>query len=154
MIEANKLEYLDIEIVYKSELDEFWSFVGSKSNQRWTWLAMDKSTGIIIAWHNGKRTDEDFKILLSYMSNIPIRRYYTDNWGAYSRLLPRSKHYIGKDKTWKIERRNLNFRTHLKRLNRKTICFSKSTKIHDNVIGMYIERHYYKNGAYGSGSIN
>jgi IS1 family transposase len=25
-----------------------------------------------------------------------------------------------------IERKNLNFRTHLKRLNRKTICFSKN----------------------------
>ncbi|MDR1582354.1 MAG: IS1 family transposase, partial [Prevotellaceae bacterium] len=39
--------------------------------------------------------------------------------------------------TWKIERKNLNFRTHLKRLNRKTVCFSKNEQIHDNVIGMY-----------------
>ncbi|MDR2064730.1 MAG: IS1 family transposase, partial [Prevotellaceae bacterium] len=43
-------------------------------------------------------------------------------------------------KTWKIERKNLNFRTHLKRLNRKTICFSKNEQIHDNIIGMYIEK--------------
>ncbi|MGX9727383.1 MAG: IS1 family transposase [Candidatus Electronema sp. VV] len=38
------------------------------------------------------------------------------------------------------ERRNLNFRTHIKRLNRRTICFSKNEKIYDNVIGMYIDR--------------
>ena len=51
--------------------------------------------------------------------------------------------------TWKIERKNLNFRTHIKRLNRKTICFSKSEQIHDNVIGTYIETFYYKTGTYG-----
>ncbi|MGX9726453.1 MAG: IS1 family transposase [Candidatus Electronema sp. VV] len=28
-----------------------------------------------------------------------------------------------------MERRNLNFRTHIKRLNRRTICFSKNEKI-------------------------
>ncbi|MDR2512181.1 MAG: IS1 family transposase, partial [Bacteroidales bacterium] len=43
---------------------------------------------------------------------------------------------------------NLNFRTHLKRLNRKTICFSKNETVHDNVIGMYIENFYYKTGTY------
>src|SRR5689334_14866762 len=26
------------------ELDEFWSFVGSKQNQRWTWLGLTSST--------------------------------------------------------------------------------------------------------------
>ena len=56
--------------------------------------------------------------------------------------------------TWKIERKNLNFRTHIKRLNRKTICYSKDEEIHDNVIGMYIARHYYRKGVNGSGVIN
>ncbi|KAA6317720.1 hypothetical protein EZS27_032171, partial [termite gut metagenome] len=32
----------------------------------------------------------------------------------------------------------------------KTICFSKNETVHDNVIGMYIERYYYKNGTYGN----
>lgn len=52
---------------------------------------------------------------------------------------------IGKNNTWRIERRNLNFRIHIKRLNRKTICFSKDEDIHDNVIGMcmYINRYYF-----------
>ncbi|MFI0397837.1 MAG: IS1 family transposase, partial [Thiolinea sp.] len=38
---------------------------------------------------------------------------------------------------------NLNFRTHLKRLARRTICFSKSVDIHDKVIGEYIARHFF-----------
>lgn len=48
-----------------------------------------------------------------------------------------------------IERKNLNFRTHLKQLSRRTICFSKDEDIHDNVIGMYIEKYYYKSGTFG-----
>jgi len=146
--EIKRLENLEIEINYTAEMDEFWSFVENKSNQRWTWYAMEKHSGIIVAWHNGKRTDEDLNQLLKQMENIPISKYYTDDWGAYKRLLPKEKHVIGKDETWKIERKNLNFRIHLKRLNRKTICYSKNEKIHDNVIGMYIERErvYYKTG--------
>ncbi|WP_417914336.1 IS1 family transposase [Candidatus Electronema sp. JM] len=33
--------------------------------------------------------------------------------------MPSEKHAVGKANTWRTERRNLNFRTHLKRLNRK-----------------------------------
>ena len=88
------------------------------------------------------------------MENIPIAHYYTDDWGAYNRLLDSDKHSIGKDETWKIERKNLNFRTHIKRLNRRTICYSKNEKIHDNVIGTYIERYYYKTGTYSNNDFN
>jgi IS1 family transposase len=51
---------------------EFWSFVEKKSNQRWTWYAIDKASGIILAWHNGNRTDQDFRQLLKYLQTIPI----------------------------------------------------------------------------------
>ena len=148
MIEHGKLKELEVDFFYTAELDEFWSFVGSKKEQRWTWLAMDKKSGIILAWHNGKRTDKDFRILLSYLYLIPIAFYYSDSWSSYSKYLPKDIHYIGKDKTWKIERKNLNFRTHLKRLNRKTICYSRNEEIHDNVIGMYIECYYFKIGGF------
>jgi insertion element IS1 protein InsB len=63
-------------------------------------------------------------------------------------------HRVGKQNTWKIERKNLNFRTHLKCLARRTICFSKSELIHDNVIGMYIETYYYRTGRYGNYAIS
>jgi len=115
---------------------------------------MEKQTGIIIAWHNGKRTDNDLQCLLDYMSNIPVNKYYTDDWGAYERLLPSHQHIVGKDETWKIERKNLNFRTHIKRLARKTICYSRNETIHDNVIGAYIEQFYYRTETYGNNYIN
>jgi insertion element IS1 protein InsB len=83
-----------------------------------------------------------------------IKRYHTDNWGSYSKYIPFHMHKTGKNNTWKIERKNLNFRTHLKRLARKTVCFSKSEIVHDNVIGMYIEKYYYKTGTYGNNFIS
>lgn len=139
---------VELEVDIRVEADEFWSYVGNKSNQRWTWYALDRSSGRILAYQIGKRTDEMCERLIEKLSLFPIRWYYTDNWQSYSKSIPTFQHRIGKDNTWKIERTNLNFRTHLKRLHRKTICFSKSETIHDNVIGMYINRHYYQ-GRYG-----
>ena len=96
----------------------FWSFIQNKSQQRWTWYIVERRTGVIVAWDNGSRRDEVFKNLLDSVSHIPIRICHTDDWGAYSRWLPNQyQHIIGKDNTWKIERKNLNFRTHIKRLS-------------------------------------
>ena len=148
--ENDRMKALEVDIHFGAEMDEFWSFVGNKSNQRWTWYAVERNSGVILAWHNGKRRDRDFWVLWLMLAQFPIVRYYTDDWGAYSKYIPAAMHRIGKDNTWKIERKNLNFRTHLKRLARKTICFSKNEQIHDNVIGMYIEKFYYKTGTYGN----
>ena len=134
----------ELEVEIRVEADEFWSFVGDKSNQRWTWYALDRSSGRILAYQIGTRSDEMCERLIEKLAIFPIRWYYTDNWQRDSKSIPASQHRIGKNNTWKIERTNLNFRTHLKRLHRKTICFSKSETTHDNVIGMYINRHYYK----------
>jgi IS1 family transposase len=56
--------------------------------------------------------------------------------------LPVSKNTVrGRQKnTQKIERKNLNLRTLVKRLTRKTICFSKSEVMHDTVIGLLINK--------------
>lgn len=139
-----------LEVVIHADADEFWSFVGNKSNQRWTWYAIERDSGIVLAHQIGKRTDAACEQLLKKLRVFPIRWYYTDHWQSYAKFLPPNRHRVGKDQTWKIERTNLNFRTHLKRLHRKTICFSKNETIHDNVIGLYIERHFYKNISYAT----
>ncbi len=68
----------------------------------------------------------------------------TDAWSVYSSILPAEKHIIGKRWTQRIERHNLNLRTHTKRLNRKAICFSKSPEMHDKVIEWYSTIHHYQ----------
>jgi len=44
----------------ESEMDEMWSFVGSKSQQRWLWHAIDHHTGQLLAYVFGTREDEVF----------------------------------------------------------------------------------------------
>ena len=131
-------------MVIHAEADEFWSDVGDTSHQRWTWYALERETGIILAHQNGKRTDAVCEQLIKKLQVFPIRWYYTDNWQRYAKYISPAQHRVGKDQTWKIERTNLNVRTHLKRLHRKTMCFSQDETLHDTVIGFYIERHYYR----------
>jgi insertion element IS1 protein InsB len=49
-------------------------------------------------------------------------------------------HVPGKRNTQQIERKHLTWRTRLKRLARKTICFSKSIELHDLVISLFVNR--------------
>ena len=134
----------DVEIVIEraleAELDEQWSYVGDKSNQRWIWYAVDHVTNKILAFTFGKRKDEVFLDLKTMLEPFNIKRYYTDDWGAYTRHLDEDKHEVGKANTQKIERKNLNLRTWVKRLARKTICFSKVEAMHDAVIGLLINK--------------
>ena len=66
-----------------------------------------------------------------------ITRYYTDGWGAYERHIDADKHRVGKDNTQKIESKHINLRTRIKRLVRRTICFSKTEHRHDLVMGLF-----------------
>ena len=125
----------------EAEIDEMWSFVRDKSNQRWLWHAIDHRTGEVLAYVLGKRKDEVFKQLKVLLEPFGINQYYTDDWGAYERHLDEKKHHIGKRDTQKIERKHLTLRTRIKRLARKTICFSKLERMHAIVIGLFINRY-------------
>src|SRR2546426_249849 len=70
-----------------------------------------------------------------------VKRFYTDHWGAYKRHLDPEEHMPGKRHTQNIERKHLTLRTRIKRLVRKTICFSKSQHIHDIIIGLFVNRY-------------
>ncbi len=124
----------------EAELDEQWSYVGKKSNQRWLWYAVDHATNTVLAYVFGKRKDVVFQELKNLLKPFGIHKYYTDDWGAYERHLEKNQHQIGKRNTQKIERKNLNLRTWIKRLARKTICFSKLESMHDTVIGLLINK--------------
>jgi insertion element IS1 protein InsB len=121
------------------EVDEFWSLVGKKKRQRWTWYAFDRQRKQVAAFVNGRRTDHNCAGLLKKLDRSRVKRFHTDKWESYLKLLLEKKHVIGKEGTRHIERYNLNFRTHVKRLQRRTICFSKSAEMHDAVIKLYVQ---------------
>jgi insertion element IS1 protein InsB len=126
--------------VWEAELDEMWSFVGSKKHPRWLWGALDHQTGRMLAYVFGRREDHAWLQLKALLEPFGIRRYYTDGWGAYHRHLAPRQHVVGKRRTQQLERKHLTLRTRIKRLVRKTICFSRSVKMHDIVIGLFINR--------------
>ena len=105
------------------------------------WHAMDHRSGKVLAYVFGRRKDEVFLKLKTLLAPFGITRDYTDYWGAYIRHLDVHEHQPGKRHTQQIERKHLTWRTRIKRLTRKTICFSKSIQMHDLVIGLFVNRY-------------
>ena len=124
-----------------SELDEMWSYVHDKGNQRWLWHAINHETGEVLAYVFDSREDRALLKLKALLLPFNIRHFYTDDWGAYDRHLPKDKLIVGKRNTQKIERKHLTLRTRIKRLARRRICFSKLEQMHDIVIGLFINRY-------------
>ncbi len=133
-----------------------WSYVGKKTNPRWLWHAInevnaapgghlrenvDRRTGQVLAYVFGRRKDKAFLQLKRLLEPFGIKRYCTDGWGAHKRHLPVESHEIGRRKTQRIEQKNLRMRTRIKRLVRKTTCFSKTEEMHGLIIGLFINRY-------------
>jgi insertion element IS1 protein InsB len=132
---------LEVRRGLSSELDEMWSYVARKSNPRWLWHAIDHRTGKVLAYVFGRRKGEAFLKLKELLEPFGITTYYTDGWGAYERHIDVDKHQVGKENTQKIESKHINLRTRIKRLVRRTICFSKTEQMHDLVIGLFVNRY-------------
>jgi insertion element IS1 protein InsB len=81
----------------RSELDEMWSYVGKKAQQRWLWHAIDHHTGKVLAYVFGRRQDDVFLRLKALLEPFGISRFYTDGWGAYERHVDAEKHTVGKE---------------------------------------------------------
>lgn len=80
-LEEPQLKSLKVDLCYSPEWDEFLAFVGRKSNIRWTWYAVERRSGIILAWENARRADKVLEKLLNKVAHLPIRISHTDDWG-------------------------------------------------------------------------
>ncbi|MEG4574541.1 IS1 family transposase [Microcoleus sp. N3A4] len=130
------------------ECDELWSFVDSKQNKQWVWLAMDRETREIIGVYIGARSEEGAKQL--WNSLPPVYRQcavcYTDFWAAYACIFPSLRHQpVGKEsgKTNHIERFNNTLRQRVSRIVRKTLSFSKKLENHIGAIWYFIHHYNY-----------
>ena len=83
-----------IERAGEAEMDEMWSFIGKKKEQRWLWHAIDHLTGAVLAYVFGRRQDEVFLKLKGLLEPFGITQYYTDYWGAYTRHLDPDVHRV------------------------------------------------------------
>ena len=97
-VEVLLMESEEVKGIEDTELDEMWSFVGKKSNQRWLWHAIDRLTGKVLAYVFGRRKDEVFLKLKKLLEPFGIKHYCPDGYGAYLRHLPEDRHEIGQKK--------------------------------------------------------
>jgi IS1 family transposase len=132
---------VDIARAGDAAMDDRWSYVRRKDTPGWLWRAIDHQTGEVLAYVFGRRKDEIFLTLKALLEPFGLTHYSTDTWGAYTRHLDPEQHPVSKRGTQKIERKHLTLRARIKRLVRQTICFSKSTQMHDIVIGLVVNRY-------------
>jgi len=124
------------------ELDEVWSFVGSKETQAWLWTAICRRTRQIVGWVLGPRTD----FTAVDLRNAIDPRYrrcatFSDYLSSYEAVFPPSLHRsVGKEsgETAHMERWNNTLRQRNGRFVRKTLSFSKSAEMHLAVVRLWI----------------
>ena len=104
--------------------------------------ALDKQSGQVVDLKVGRRTKTNLKRVTDTLLLANCKQIYTDGLKIYRELIPRALHKIKRYGTNKIERKNLSLRTHLKRLNRKTICFSKSISMLEACLKIYFWHGY------------
>ncbi len=116
-----------------------WTFVKSKSNEVWIWLALEVNSRKINAV--GDRSVYTFKKLWNRISDRIKRKavFYTDRWDAYNLIL--KQRIVKRGGTNHIERLFLTLRNDNPRFTRKTIRFSKSIEMLQNSLKLWI--HYY-----------
>jgi hypothetical protein len=76
----------------EAEVDEMWSFVQSKRQERWLWHALDHNTGEVLAYVLSDHKDTAFLELKALLAPFGITQFYTDGWGAYVGVACR-RHY-------------------------------------------------------------
>ena len=108
------------------EVDELCTFIGKKTNLRWIAYAVRRDNRQVVDFRVGKRTNKTLKPVIETLELSEATRIYTDKLKNYASLIDQAIHSTKLRCTNYIERKNLTIRTHLKRLSRRTICYSKS----------------------------
>ena len=88
--------------------------------------------------HVGRRTNKTLNHVLTSLQLAEAKKIYTDKLKHYRFLIQKKIHSTKARGTNHIERLHLNFRTHLKRLNRRSICFSRSLNMLISILKIYL----------------
>lgn len=126
--------------------DEMRSFVESRNNRVWIWLAKDIDTKEIVGVYAGSRDKEGAQGLWDSLPGVyrQCSVFYTDFWSAYEAVFPSKRHRpAGKEsgKTSATESFNCTMRQRISRLARKTLSFSKKIANHIGAV-WYFVHHY------------
>jgi insertion element IS1 protein InsB len=119
------------------EMDEMRTYIKNKDNRYWIAYAIRRDTREVVDLKVGKRNKKTLSRVTDTLLLSEAIKIYTDRLNLYEYLIPEDLHTRSKYKINYIERKNLSIRTHLKRLARKTICFSKSIVMLEACLKIY-----------------
>lgn len=115
------------------EVDEVYVKIINGNAQNYLTYAIERKSKTIIGFVLGSRSKDNIAPLIQKVLLLKPRRVFTDKMSSYPSLIPKEIHRKFRYGTNRIERNHLTLRTHIKRLSRRTICFSKKEK--------YLEAH-------------
>ena len=119
------------------QVDELFTYIGNKNNRVCIAYSLNPATGEIIDLIVGRRNKTNLMKVISTLLLSDAKQIVTDKLNIYKELIPQGIHSTKNRGINHIERQNLNLRTHLKRLNRRTICYSKSATMLMAVVKIY-----------------
>jgi len=122
-------EIIDAPVIPKGkefEVDEMRTYIGHKKSLFWIIYGLQKDTREVVSFHVGKRGSKHLRKVTDALLLSDSIKIFTDKYVAYKPIIPKEVHITKQYSTNRIERNNLNLRIHLKKLNRRTICYSKS----------------------------
>ena len=127
------------------ELDELYSFVGSKQHKRWLWVALCRRTRQGVAFVIGDRSEASCRKLFRRLPlGYRLCASYSDFWAAYAKVFQTGRH-VSVDKatgeTAHVERWNCTLRQRAGRYVRKALSFSKTDRMH-HLATKYFIWHY------------
>jgi len=103
-------------------------YVYDKKHLCWLWHAIDHCSSEVLAYTFGMCECCVLEELFLLLKPFGISRVYADGNCAYEKILGVDKVSVGMRSTQKIECKDLSLCTWVKRLVRKTICFSSLFK--------------------------
>jgi IS1 family transposase len=109
------------------ETDEFWTYAEEKKNKVWLIYAYHRGSGEIVAYVRGKRDVRTAEKLGKRIKELGISygRIATDRWDSFLAVFREDRHLVGKAHTVGIEGNNCRLRHRIRRVFRRSCCFSK-----------------------------
>jgi insertion element IS1 protein InsB len=119
------------------EVDEMRTYIKRKTRLIWIVYALERTSKKVVSFWIGRRTNATLNVVVKTLQLAKAKKIYTDGLHNYKSLIAPKVHVVQQFATNHIERKNLSLRTHLKRLNRRTICFSRSKVVLMAVLKIY-----------------
>jgi IS1 family transposase len=120
------------------ETDGFWTYLGKKKNKIWLIYAYHRESGGIVAFVWGKRDIKTARKLRKRIQQLGISydMIGMDNRDSFLATFREDRHLVGKKHPVGIEGNNCRLRHRVRRVFRRTCCFSRNLFNHRKAFDM------------------